>query len=142
MIEILFMLAVAVAGPSLKGTWELDAGRSVHSRVIDETVVIGGGEASEDYSAIVRYQGATSGASFSARIDGKDVTLYGLDGKPVGKANVIRLGLNHTRTVMSQTSSKSTIIERRLSIDGNTMISLILNAEGKVESVLVFSRKS
>lgn len=141
MLAALIALAVAsTTSPTLKGTWELEAGRSAHDRVIGETVIIGGDDKHEVYSATVRLNGQAFGSRFEATIDGPDAPLLSLDGKVVGRARVKRLGPNNTLTEMMPDQGVARMIDHRLSIDGNTMISLLLDPAGKVLSVLVFKR--
>lgn len=138
------LLAAALAGQpaTVKGVWELDAGASVHNRVIGETVSIGGDERHESYSAVVTFQGKTSGAKFDAEIDGPEVPLYALDGKVVGRARVRSVEGGRTITELMPTQGVQRIIDHRVSIDGKSMLSLLLDRSGNVLSILVFRRTS
>ncbi len=130
----------AALAPSVRGTWELDAGASAHERVIGETVVIGGDDTHVTYSATVRFNGKVTGARFAATVNGPDVPLMSLTGKVVGRARVRRLPSGRTITEMMPDAGVHRIIEHRVSIDGKTLLSLLYDPSGTVLSILVFKR--
>jgi hypothetical protein len=130
----------AALAPSVRGTWELDAGASAHERVIGETVVIGGDDTHVTYSATVRFNGKVTGARFAATVNGPDVPLMSLTGKVVGRARVRRLPSGRTITEMMPDAGVHRIIEHRVSIDGKTLLSLLYDPSGTVLSILVFRR--